>query len=404
MKKRIFQSILVIIFGVGIAVAAFRVPKDKIETHPITTVMVANGDDSPVDYGTLSERELLVLAYDGDKDAAYRLGVMYDYGLDDIEQSFSKAIGWYEAADAANHPNAACALGYLYLNGCGVSVNLDVAEQYFNRAVAFDDMEGYVGLGRVLLARGDGYGEEALSYFNKANRAGVVDGIYFVGYLAEKGIGIDAPNYDRAIALYNRVIDRYDKPEVFQAAYDTYAYDNANVRLGIMYMQGLGVERDLSVSRAYFKTAADNGYAMAQYYLGVIYESGLGVNKNYDTAFEWLELSAAQDYAPALNQIGYMYFVGEGVDVSFEQAVYYQKLAAAYGLVKAQVNLGYLYENGFGVEQDFDTALTYYRMAESNGYDGAEEAIMRVTAAQEEQIIEEDANQPSGTLEIGVAQ
>ena len=318
MGKRLFQSILLLLFGTGLTVAAFRVPKETIVNRPVTTVMVSNNDDSPVDYTALSEKELLVLAYDGDKEAAFRLGVLYDYGLDNTEQSFSKAISWYEAADAANHPKASCAIGYLYLNGCGVTENIDLAEQYFNRAVAFGDMEGYVGLGRVALKKDPVQGEEALGLFNKANRAGIVDGIYFVGYLAEKGIGLDEPNYSRALALYTRVLDRYSKPEVLEAAYDTYAYDNANTRLGIMYMQGLGVEKDLTLSRSCFRAAADNGYAMAQYYMGIIYESGLGVSKDYEEALSYFELAAAQDYAPALNQIGYMYFVGEGVDVNFE--------------------------------------------------------------------------------------
>ncbi len=384
MKKRIFQSVLVLISGVALGVFAFRVPKVTDEPHPITKITtISKSADVRPEYSELSESELLVLAYDGDKEAAYQLGVLYDHGTEETQQSFSKAIAWYEAADAASHPKAACALGYLYLNGCGVSRNIDVAEQFFNRAVAFGDMEGYVGLGRVELTRPNPNEEKALTLFNTANRAGIVDGIYYVGYLAEKGIGIEEPNYDRAFKLYNRVLDRYSDPEILAAAYDTYAYDNANVRLGIMYMQGLGMDKDLSTSHGYFRAAADNGYAMAQYYMGIIYESGLGVGKNYEQALSWFDLAAAQNYAPAINQIGYMYYVGEGVETNYEQAVYYQKLAAALGYVKAQVNLGYLYENGYGVEQNLDMALSYYRMAETSGYEGAEEAIMRVTTAQE---------------------
>ncbi|MBQ7677036.1 MAG: sel1 repeat family protein [Lachnospiraceae bacterium] len=358
-------------------------PKIPEETGTITTITVAKDENaSPLDYQLLSEKELLVLAYDGDKEAAYQLGMLYDYGTRGAEQSFSKALSWYQAADAANYPKAACALGYMYLNGCGVTQNIDVAEQYFNRAVAFTDMEGYVGLGRVALARDPVDGEKALDLFNQANRAGIVDGIYFVGYLAEKGIGLPEPNYPRALALYQRILNRYDTDEKLRVP-DTYAFDNACVRLGIMYMEGLGVEKNYGTAREYFTRAANNGYAMAQYYMGIVYESGRGVPKNYDEALRWFNLAADQDYAPAINQIGYMYFVGEGVEANFEQAVYYQKLAAALGSVKAQVNLGYLYENGFGVVQDFDSALTYYRMAQTSGYEGAPEAILRVTNALE---------------------
>ncbi len=384
MKNRIIQSIFVLAFGIALGVFSFRVPKAVSEPHPITKITsIAKDADAQMDYAALSEGELLVLAYDGDKEAAYQLGVLYDHGSKATQQSFSKAIAWYEAADASNHPKAACALGYLHLNGCGVTSNLEVAEQFFNRAIAFGDMEGYVGLGRVELARPEVDGKKALALFNTASREGVVDGIYYVGYLAEKGIGTDEPNYERAYNLYTRVIERYADPSILSETFDTYAYDNANVRLGIMYMKGLGVKKDYTASHGYFRAAADNGYAMAQYYMGIIYESGLGIAKNYEEALSWFDRAAAQNYAPAVNQIGYMYFVGEGVETNYEQAVYYQKLAAALGYVKAQVNLGYLYENGYGVEQDLNTALTYYRMAEASGYEGAEEAIMRVTSLQE---------------------
>lgn len=399
MKKRLIQVIIVILFFALLLIAVFRMPKIRTTTHLSSVSQQQKEKDEPMDYNELSEKELIVLAYDGDKEAAFSLGRLYDYGLHGVEQSFSKALSWYSVADAANHPKAACALGYLYLNGCGVTKDVEVAKEYFNRAVAFGDFEGYVGLGRASIEKEYYNPGEAFMMFGIADENDMIDGYYYRGYLAEKGIGCEQ---DPALAIekYKKVLETQEKDSD-----DHFAVDNANTRLGLMYLEGIGVEPDFNAAVHYLQAAANNHYAMAQYYLGIIYETGLGTDINYDEALRWFELAAEQDYAPALNQIGYMYFVGEGEEVNYEQALYYQKLAAALGYVKAQVNLGYIYENGYGVEQNLDTALVYYRMAESNGFDGAQEAIMRVgslldeSAAITEAVADENASLPGASAQ-----
>jgi len=413
--------------------------KSSSKTTSVGTVETQTEEEEAeaVDYTALSVSELRSLAADGDFEAAYYAGVCYEYGLE-VSQDYALAMEYYLMAAEGGLGKADVAIGYLYFSGCGVDISYEKATSSFAAGVDAGDLNGYVGLARILVAdelpdlselsiddadasdadadagdadadvsdadaedavaeaededqdakvddadgtdsdttdtEEDSDASKAITYLRKAYEAGLVDGIYFLGYFYENGIGADQ-DYERALELYNTVASM-DKDEL--ATEELYAYHSALTRLGILYLNGWGVEQDRETGTDYIKQAADDGFSMAEYYMGLVYEMGYGVDKDYETAMEWFSLAAAKEYAPALNQIGYMYFNGYGVDADYEQAVYYEKLAAAQGYVAAQVNLGFLYENGYGVEQNLSTALAYYEMAASEGYDGAEEAVARV--------------------------
>ena len=59
-----------------------------------------------------------------------------------------------------------------------------------------------------------------------------------------------------------------------------------------MYAVGQGVPKDGAEAEKWFRLAADQGYAPAQYNLGVMYTNGWGVPQNYDEATKWHALAA----------------------------------------------------------------------------------------------------------------
>ena len=63
--------------------------------------------------------ELRPLAEQGDADAQYNLGLMYDKGYG-VPQDYGQARQWYEKAAAQGKTNAQYNLGVLYVNGHGV--------------------------------------------------------------------------------------------------------------------------------------------------------------------------------------------------------------------------------------------------------------------------------------------
>jgi TPR repeat protein len=68
---------------------------------------------------------------------------------------------------------------------------------------------------------------------------------------------------------------------------------DAQMRLGVMYVDGRGAQDDAEAVKWYRK-AAEHGRASAQAVLGVMYESGLGVPPDNVLAHMWLSLAAAQ--------------------------------------------------------------------------------------------------------------
>ena len=357
-----------LLFLVLASVIAFAGCKDKepenIEPDPVA---------EELDYSTLSAKQLEVLALENDGQAAYYLGLMYDYGLNDVTQNFADSFKWYETSSNLGFSQGSLYLGYAYLNGAGCEVDLEKANECFQKAVDEGCKEGYVGLARCILASGD---EEqystACDYIETAYNFNLLDGYYYMGYLHEKGYGMEM-DIEKAVECYERVLSNGTED-----INDQFAINSANTRLGYIYANGLLGEADGKSALSYLKEASEKGFSEANYYLGMMYLRGVGVDKNADKALSYFEEAANKDYAPALSQIAYIYFNGNGVDMDYTQAVYYEKLAAAQGYAPSQINLGYLYENGIGVEKNLETALAYYKLAAENNYEGAGEAVTRV--------------------------
>ena len=332
-----------------------------------------------VDYDTLSEDELEVLAYDNDLQAQIKLANRYDYGTVEKGQDFHLAFTWYQKAAENGSPEAMTALGYLYLNGMTGESDKETAITCFEEALQAGYTDAAIGIARTYLSgyRGEEQEEDVntvvFRYVSQAYEKKTVQGVYYMAYCLEEGMGTETDT-DKAIALYQQVVEEKDL-----SIYDAYLPNAAYTRLGMIYAKGKGGKQDYELAREAFKKAADDGYAMAQYYLGMLYENGLGMDRDHATAYEWYKKAADQNYAPALNQIGYLYYNGYGVDADMEQALYYQKLAAMQGYAAAQVNLGYLYENGIGVEKNLKTALAYYQLAAAQEQEGAKEAVQRVS-------------------------
>ena len=68
-----------------------------------------------------------------------------------------------------------------------------------------------------------------------------------------------------------------------------------------MYDKGQGVPQDYKTAVKWYRLAAEQGDADAQYNLGVMYDKGRGVPQDYKTAVKWYRLAAEQGFAPAEN-------------------------------------------------------------------------------------------------------
>ena len=77
-----------------------------------------------------------------------------------------------------------------------------------------------------------------------------------------------------------------------------------------MYSNGRGVPEDDTEAVRWFRLAADQGGALAQFRLGVRYANGEGVPEDDTEAVRWYRLAADQGNARAQYNLGVMYSTG----------------------------------------------------------------------------------------------
>ena len=61
-----------------------------------------------------------------------------------------------------------------------------------------------------------------------------------------------------------------------------------------MYAGGIGVPENNAEAFKWFRKAAEQGHAKAQYNLGLMYDKGQGVPQDYAEAVKWYRLAAEQ--------------------------------------------------------------------------------------------------------------
>ena len=98
-----------------------------------------------------------------------------------------------------------------------------------------------------------------------------------------------------------------------------------------MYAQGEGVPEDDSEAVKWYRLAAEQGDAAAQFNLGIKYDQGEGVPEDDSEAVKWYRLAAEQGDATAQFNLGIKYAQGEGVLEDYVQAHAWLNLAAAQG-------------------------------------------------------------------------
>jgi TPR repeat protein len=129
-----------------------------------------------------------------------------------------------------------------------------------------------------------------------------------------------------------------------------------------VYEKGQGVPQfDTDVARWYRK-AADQGHALAQFNLDMIYFNGQGA-QDAQEAEKWFRLAAKQGNAAVRLNLGVMYAKGRDVPQNAHEAAKWYRLAAEQGHSHALSNLGLMYAKTRGVSQDFVRAYMWHSVA-----------------------------------------
>ncbi|MDR2367562.1 MAG: sel1 repeat family protein [Deltaproteobacteria bacterium] len=81
-------------------------------------------------------------------------------------------------------------------------------------------------------------------------------------------------------------------------------YPPAQRLLGIMYLEGSGVQKNLKLARQWLTLASDRGDSLASFRLAQIYATGLGVEKDWSKAYGLLSSQNMADIPEAMDLKG----------------------------------------------------------------------------------------------------
>ena len=195
----------------------------------------------------------------------------------------------------------------------------------------------------------------AVKLLKEAEDAGDKFAYYLIGYGYFQGWEpLVELNHDEAEKRFVECYNEYKDGSIAGSLAELYTYS----------------EEKCDYKKAYeFATiAAEDDEAEGYLILGWLYLDGLGVDKDLNLALENYKMAAALGNDTAMNQIGYIYMGQEGFEADPEQAFYWFNEAAKNGLDVGYYNLGCCYRDGFGVDEDAEKAADCFKKSAEMGY------------------------------------
>lgn len=378
-------------------------------------------------------------ANQGDSDAQYFLGKMYFDGLN-VKQDFQKSFEFFLKSAKQGHTIAQLDVARAYLRGKGTNKDHKQAVKWLTEAEKTGNSDAQFMLGSAML---DGRGiqkniKQGVQLLIKSAQQGNRDGQYNLALYYKK-----QKQFDRAIYWFEKSAlqgdqiafsqlthlypktNRFEKistlvvkaaPEIersfaimlkagkfgkkaqkqwqkhFVSAAERGSVD-AQVELGIAYINNDGFEQDLAKARYWFEQAMNNNAVIAPYYLGVFNLSGLGGEQNLERAAYFFEKS--EQFFEGEAGIYLAYLAGMGIKVpekyhhfNFEpwakngnqlaqvllarelhlkgedkQAFVWFQKAAEQGNSIAQVALAAYYLDGMVVKKDLKEAIKWLSLS-----------------------------------------
>lgn len=193
----------------------------------------------------------------------------------------------------------------------------------------------------------------ATQWYYKAAESGNAEAQGRLGYLFAEGKGVQR-DFAKAVALFQQGAAQGNAIALY--------------RLAGMYVTGRGVPKDGIKSNELIKEAAAKGLSDAQFELGTRYQSGMfGLETDKSKAVHWFQKAADQEDTWGQWYLGRAYEVGDGVPQDHAKAIEWFTKAATQGNPLAQRNLGQLYMNSRFAGADRVLAYAWSNLASTRG-------------------------------------
>ncbi len=379
-----------------------------------------------VDY-VQAVRWLRKAADQGLAEAQYWLGDMYSYG-EGVPQDYEEASEYYRKATDQGLFQAQNYLGDMYFGDLKVPSDYAEAQKFVEEAREFGEPElGAMKSGTTL------HPDLSTDEWGPVERLGRTNdlGILTIGHnlgsklelqrkdaqavlclrkAAEQGLA--EAQYLIGQVFWFRLLDWYEVSEAYAEAFKWYrkaaeqglahaqyalgyAYGVNDIFLASIYeivheqeIEHRAFLQDDAETVKWYRKAAEQGLAKAQYELGDMYEHGRGVPQDNAEAVKWYRKAAEQGLAKSQHELGVAYVVG--IAAHFRESE--QKKREQYGagsvsyghgdvsysvtsISQSQYRLGGMYEHGRGVPRDHAEACKWYREAARWEHPGAERKL-----------------------------
>lgn len=341
-------------------------------------------------------------------------------------KDYKAAFDYYIISESKGNIMATANIGLLYEMGFYVSKNMDIAVNYYDKAIAQGNKFAMVRKGIILAGRKNTTDDiAAFKLFVEAGESSG-DAINWLGYMYETGRGTEA-DFTKALELYKKAFDKYA---------NTYAKEKLeslpkNITSGKAHLvvgDNLKFKGDIEKAKQWYLMAYEKGNADGAYEIGKIYfnkeatdtnkaipwlEKAAVINnknaqidlaiihfkrKNYTEAFNYRYKAAMNGDLNSINNVGYMYHNGLGVPKNYFEAYKWYKQAADKGFAMGMFNVGVMHHYGEGTTKNLEEAKMWYEKALAAGYDKAKNQLAKL-----EELIQSELKQTTSTTNASSA-
>ncbi len=311
----------------------------------------------------------------------YERGMEHHRGYKGSKIDLPEAFVWFYKAAKLNYPKAQLYVGYMLIDGIGVTQDIDQGRGWYQRAAAQGNTSAQHSLFSHYLKSHNAKrnSEVAISWLKEWAGKGyaVAQQDLFWAYWGGKG-GL---KFDKDVAL--GWLTRSAKQGLVSAQHN----------LGSMYDSGFGFD-DLQEAVYWFRAAAENGSAQDQYLLAGYYKASPWdstgtiehIKRDDAKALVWYQKAAEQGHAEAQLALADMLYVGQGIKRDFSTAFIWYEKAAKKGEEQAQLKIADMYAQGTGIKRDYAKSVYWYRVVLVISIERTMEGAKKAKAASDEKI------------------
>ncbi|PSR88478.1 hypothetical protein BD289DRAFT_473771 [Coniella lustricola] len=207
--------------------------------------------------------------------------------------------------------------------------------------------------------------EDIIEYLNLMSNKGDFKSSFTLGRFYYEGQRDLDRNYGQAAKYFSMVTKMYWKTngrieETPKPGLEKVAAKAAGF-LGKMYMRGEGVQQDFDRAKFWLERGVKHSDTQSLHCLGLLFVNGYGVTRNVGKATDLFKAAADQEYALSQVQLGVL-FLDRGQPEDVRIANDYFELASRHGSIEAQYYLAEMIHHGIGRDKACAQALTLYKV------------------------------------------